>query len=170
MWPVSITWRAAIQPQCIWLSVPRKTSGNSWHDEPRSTPLSSKSLTSLIGQLRASQSEYKGVIPLHEPTVFDYKPGRLSGHFLKLRRRKEIHDLHFHDLRREAPSWLFQKGLNPVEVPTIPDHKDTKMLICYAHLRAEHLVGRLGSFIPTPHRKSFCCFLDWIPIPFPNPR
>ena len=30
------------------------------------------------------------------------------------------------------------------EVATITDHKDTKKLMCYTHLRAEDLVGRLG--------------------------
>ena len=82
--------------------------------------------------MRTSQSESKGVFPLHETTLFDYKPRGLSGEFLKLCRRKEIHDLHFHDLRHEATSRLFEKGLNPVEVATITGHKDTKMLMRYA--------------------------------------
>ena len=113
-------------------------------DRPRTIPLSNSSLTSLIAQLRASQSESGGVIPLHEPTIFDYQPRGFSGEFLKLCRRKGIHDLHFHDLRHEATSRLFEKGLNPVEVATITGHKDTKMLMRYTHLRAEDLVGRLG--------------------------
>ena len=37
-----------------------------------------------------------------------------------------------------------EKGLNLVEVATITDHKDTRMLMRYTHLRAEDLVGRLG--------------------------
>ena len=94
--------------------------------------------------MRASQSGYEGVIPLHEPTVFDYKPRGLSGEFLKLCRRKGIDNLHFHDLRHEATSRLFEKGLNPVEVATITGHKDTKMLMRYTHLRAEDLARKLG--------------------------
>ena len=113
-------------------------------DTPRTIPLSTDAVTVLRAQLRASQSGYEGVIPLHEPTLFDYKPRGLSGEFLKLCRRKEIHDLHFHDLRHEATSRLFEKGLNPVEVATITGHKNTKMLMRYTHLRAEDLVGRLG--------------------------
>ena len=111
---------------------------------PEPSPLSTDAVSVLRAQLRASQSEYGGVIPLHEPTVFDYKPRGLSGEFLKLCRRKGIHDLHFHDLRHEATSRLFEKGLNPVEVATITEHKDTRILIRYTHLRAEDLVGRLG--------------------------
>ena len=113
-------------------------------DTPRAIPLSSDAIASLRGQLRASQNESKGVIPLHEPTIFDYKPRGLSGEFLKLCRRKRIHDLRFHDLRHEATSRFFEKGLNPVEVATITGHKDTRMLMRYTHLRAEDLVGRLG--------------------------
>ena len=52
--------------------------------------------------------------------------------------------MHFHDLRHEATSRLFEKGLNPVEVATITDHKDARMLMRYTQLRAEDLVGRLG--------------------------
>ena len=63
---------------------------------------------------------------------------------MKLCRKVEINDLHFHDLRYKATSRLFEKGLNPVEVATITGHKDTKMLMRYTHLRAEDLVGRLG--------------------------
>ena len=67
-----------------------------------------------------------------------------TGALLRLCKRKGIEDLHFHDLRHEATSRLFEKGLNPVEVATITGHKDTKMLMRYTHLRAEDLVRRLG--------------------------
>ena len=59
-------------------------------------------------------------------------------------RKVGIEDLRFHDLRHEATSRLFEKGLNPIEVATITGHKDTKMLMRYTHLRAEDLVERLG--------------------------
>ena len=94
--------------------------------------------------MRASQSESKGVIPLHETSLFTYSLRGLSGAFLRLCRRIGIDNLHFHDLRHEATSRLFEKGLNPVEVATITGHKDTRMLMRYTHLRAEDLVGRLG--------------------------
>ncbi len=79
-----------------------------------------------------------------ESTIFDYRPRGLSGEFLKLCRKTNIDDLHFHDLRHEATSRFFEKGLNPVEVATITGHKDTRMLMRYTHLRAEDLVKRLG--------------------------
>jgi len=81
---------------------------------------------------------------LTETPLFSYTARGLSGAFLKLCRKVKIDDLHFHDLRHEATSRLFEKGLNPVEVATITGHKDTRMLMRYTHLRAEDLVGRLG--------------------------
>ena len=73
-----------------------------------------------------------------------YSPNSVTGRFLKLCRKVGIENLRFHDLRHEATSRLFEKGLNPVEVATITGRKDTKMLMRYTHLRAEDLVGRLG--------------------------
>ena len=113
-------------------------------DIPRTIPLSSEAIASLRAQLRASQSESRGVISLHECPLFTYSLRGLSGAFLRLCRKLNITNLRFHDLRHEATSRLFEKGLNPVEVATITGHKDTKMLMRYTHLRAEDLVGRLG--------------------------
>ena len=55
-----------------------------------------------------------------------------------------LKDLRFHDLRHEATSRLFERGLNPMEVAAITGHKTLQMLKRYTHLRAEDLVGRLG--------------------------
>ena len=94
--------------------------------------------------MSGSQRHSTSVIELTETPLFTYTARGLSGAFLKLCRKVKIDDLHFHDLRHEATSRLFEKGLNPVEVATITGHKDTKMVIRYTHLRAEDLVGRLG--------------------------
>ena len=57
---------------------------------------------------------------------------------------KLFKDLRFHDLRHEATSRLFEKGLNPMQVAAITGHKTLQMLKRYTHLRVEDLVGRLG--------------------------
>ena len=57
---------------------------------------------------------------------------------------KLLKDLRPHDLRHEATSRLFEKGLNLMEVAAITGHKTLQMLKRYTHLRAEDLVGRLG--------------------------
>jgi integrase len=84
------------------------------------------------------------VIPIEEQPIFQITGSRLFKDFQRLREEIGIIDFRWHDLRHEATSRLFEKGLNPVEVATITGHKDTKMLMRYTHLRAEDLVGRLG--------------------------
>lgn len=55
-----------------------------------------------------------------------------------------ISDLRFHDLRHEATSRLFEKGLNLMEVASITGHKTLEMLKRYTHLRASELATKLG--------------------------
>jgi site-specific recombinase XerD len=55
-----------------------------------------------------------------------------------------MEDWRFHDLRHEATSRLFEKGLNMMEVASITGHEDLKMLKRYTHIRPETLVERLG--------------------------
>ena len=50
-----------------------------------------------------------------------------------------ITDCHFHDLRNEATTRCFEKRLNPVEVATITEHKETRVLMRYTHLKAEDM-------------------------------
>jgi len=109
----------------------------------QSQTFSSAALASLTGQMRVSQRRSGRIFELTESPLFSYTARGLSGAFLKLCRKVKIEDLHFHDLRHEATSRLFEKGLNPVEVATITGHKDTRMLMRYTHLRAENLVERL---------------------------
>ena len=59
-------------------------------------------------------------------------------------KRAGIKDLHFHDLRHEAITRLFEKGFNVLEVSTISGHKTLQMLQRYTHLRAENFLERLG--------------------------
>lgn len=49
-----------------------------------------------------------------------------------------------HDLRHEATSSFFERGLNVVEVASITGHKTLAMLQRYTHLRAEDLAKKLG--------------------------
>jgi integrase len=64
--------------------------------------------------------------------------------FNRAARRAEIEDFHFHDLRHEATSRLFEIGLNIMEVATITGHKDLRMLRRYTHLKAEDLAKKLA--------------------------
>jgi integrase len=55
-----------------------------------------------------------------------------------------LRELRFHDLRHEAVTRLFEKGLNPIEVGMVSGHKTLSMLQRYTHLKAESLLHRLG--------------------------
>jgi integrase len=54
-----------------------------------------------------------------------------------------LSDLIFHDLRHEATSRFFKKGLNPMQVAAITGHKTFQMLKRYTHLKAEDLAKML---------------------------
>ena len=53
-------------------------------------------------------------------------------------------DLRFHDLRHEATSRLFEKGLDVMGVAAITGHKDLRMPQRYTYLRVEDLARKLG--------------------------
>ena len=75
--------------------------------------------------------------------VFPIKPAALQSCWKRLIQKQQIEDLHFHDLRHEATSRFFEKGLNVMEVASITGHKDLRMLQRYTHLRAEDLAKKL---------------------------
>jgi len=58
-------------------------------------------------------------------------------------RRAGIKDLRFHDLRHEAVSRMFEKGLNPMEVAQISGHQTLQMLKRYTHLQIGDLAKKL---------------------------
>lgn len=54
-----------------------------------------------------------------------------------------LENLRFHDLRHEATTRFFEKGLEMMEVSTITGHKSLQMLRRYTHLRAEDIALKL---------------------------
>lgn len=57
----------------------------------------------------------------------------------------KIENLRWHDLRHEAASRLFEKGLHPIEVASITGHKSMQMLKRYTHLRPTDLLAKLDA-------------------------
>jgi integrase len=83
--------------------------------------------------------------------LFSVKPGSIRSAFLIAMKsaRKSIggallQNIRFHDLRHEAVTRLFEKGLNPLEVGMVSGHKTLSMLQRYTHLRSEELVAKLA--------------------------
>jgi len=104
-------------------------------DVPRTVPLS-----------QAALIELKSFGVKKEGQVFSLRPESMSQAFERAceSHRANIPDVHFHDLRHEATSRLFEKGLNLMEVAAITGHKTLEMLKRYTHLRAEDLAKKLG--------------------------
>lgn len=78
-----------------------------------------------------------------EPRVFPMAEGTFNQAWRRIVARAEVANLHFHDLRHEGVSRLFEKGLNVMEVATISGHKELRMLRRYTHLSADDLVAKL---------------------------
>ena len=110
------------------LSVPETKTGT-----PRRLPLSSRALTVLDSLVRHIDGQ-----------VWRMRPDSISQAFERTCSTAGIKGLTFHDLRHEATSRLFEKGLNPMQVAAITGHKTLQMLKRYTHLRAEDLVALIG--------------------------
>jgi len=74
----------------------------------------------------------------------DLTSNAISHRFSNLCTKLEIEGLRFHDLRHEATSRLFEKGLDMMEVASITGHKTLHMLKRYTHLKAEDLAKKLN--------------------------
>ena len=68
----------------------------------------------------------------------------VSDRLALVRAKAGITDLHFHDLRHEAISRLFEKGLQIHEVARISGHRDWKQLKRYTQLTAKSLVPKIN--------------------------
>lgn len=109
---------------------------------PRTVPLSTRALNAIQVQPRSIDGR-----------LFSAKPGSIRSAFLitltKAQRTKPesnefLRGLRFHDLRHEAVTRLFEKGLNPIEVGMVSGHKTLAMLQRYTHLRTSELLRKLG--------------------------
>ncbi|MCA7892074.1 site-specific integrase [Burkholderia cepacia] len=100
---------------------------------PRKVPLSTRAVEALTW-----------CPPPHRGRVFKLTQSAMKYAFSRVREECGLGTLRFHDLRHEAASRLFEKGLNVIEVATITGHKNLKHLQRYTHLRAEDLALKLG--------------------------
>lgn len=62
----------------------------------------------------------------------------------RLRARAGLFDLRFHDLRHEAISRFFERGLSVPEVALISGHRDPRMLFRYTHPVREAILKKLS--------------------------
>jgi integrase len=101
--------------------IPKRFDGKVWGVEPHSISQAFRKAVARARKIYEKECEEKKVKP---------DPGYLL-------------DLTFHDLRHEATSRFFEKGLNPMQVAAITGHKTLQMLKRYTHLKAEDLAELL---------------------------
>lgn len=76
--------------------------------------------------------------------VFQYTSNGIKSTWRFMIKKLGIENLHFHDLRHEAVSRLFELGtLDMLEVAAISGHKSLSMLKRYTHLKAQRLVRKM---------------------------
>jgi integrase len=71
--------------------------------------------------------------------IFPYNGRSVGTAFRRQCQDLKILDLHFHDLRHEGTSRLFEAGFSIEQVALVTGHKDWKMLRRYTHLKPEGL-------------------------------
>lgn len=98
---------------------------------PRAQAALSRMRKALGGSLDAMPSKYT-----------------VSIYFKRAADRGQLQNLHFHDLRREGTSRLFERGLDLEEVAAITGHKTWAMLAVYTKPRAEDLAAKLAKKKP----------------------
>lgn len=74
---------------------------------------------------------------------FGVKPDSITQAFERVAKRAGLSDVRFHDLRHEAASRLFEKGLGIEEVASITGHADWRSLKRYTHPSIEAIAAKL---------------------------
>src|SRR5262249_27774277 len=93
----------------------------------------SKNGYSRIIPLSPGELKLLSGLPVIEDRVFPITALALRLAWDRVRSRAGAADLHFHDLRHEAISRFFERGLTIPEVALISGHRDARMLFRYTH-------------------------------------
>ena len=88
---------------------------------------------------------------LRKLDVQDGKVFPISANCLRLawnraRKKADITDLRFHDLRHEAVSRFFEMGMSVPEVALVSGHKDLRQLFRYTHLNPTSVFRKYEAF------------------------
>lgn len=103
---------------------PRKKKGNH-----KTVPLLDEAVTIIKKQPKNTE----------DGRVFPYHPKCVGQAFRRACRNLGIVDLHFHDLRHEGTTRLFEMGYTTQQVQLFTGHEDLNMLQRYTHLKAKDM-------------------------------
>lgn len=84
-------------------------------------------------------------LPRIDERILPYNGDSVSAAFDRACGRLGIEDLHFHDLRHEGISRLFEAGLGIHEVALVSGHTSWAMLRRYTHIRPEDVLEKLNA-------------------------
>lgn len=137
----SLQWEWVDLPKRL-VRIPLSARGAENKGVPAALPLSSRAhqvLLSLhpLDEMGALQANPCG-------PILNTTPNAVRCIWKRVLPKLGIENLRWHDLRHEAASRLFEKGLHPFEVASITGHKSMQMLKRYTHLKPESLVAKLG--------------------------
>ena len=82
--------------------------------------------------------------PSNQELIFPISPNAVRLNWNRLRAQAELPHIRFHDLRHEAISRLFEKGLSVPEVASISGHRTPSQLFRYAHADLKLIRRRLN--------------------------
>lgn len=90
-------------------------------------------------------SEQRAALGRDTGFIFPYDGRSVGAAFRRVCRDLGIEDLHYHDLRHEGISRLFEADWDIPQVAAVSGHKDWKMLQRYTHLRPSFIASRAGA-------------------------
>lgn len=115
-------------------------------------------LNSLALEVLKSQWTEKAVPgDLVFPQVAGFSPDNVSKGFATVARRLKIADIHFHDLRRTAASWMRMQGVDAHTVAEVLGHRDMRVARIYQRLGPDYLsaaMNRLDAVFAEPKQLS----------------
>lgn len=112
--------------------------------ESRGVPLTRRAMAALLSVRSVREYKWRRQKTYSDDGPFSkIDPSVIRHSFMRARDKAGMPDLRFHDLRHEATSRLFEKGLNTMEVASVTGHKTLIMLRRYSHLSMEHLLAKL---------------------------
>jgi integrase len=98
---------------------------------------------SRILPLTDAVAEILAMIPVKADRLFPITSNSFRLAWDRQRKRAGIRDLHFHDLRHEATSRFFERGLTVPEVALLSGHRDARMLFRYTHAARGEIIRKL---------------------------
>lgn len=119
----------------------RATLNETKNNERRALPIAGYALELLKQHSKVRQFDSELVFPdPHDGS----KPWSFETTWRNARKRAEVEDFRFHDLRHSAASYLAMSGATTAEIAEVLGHKTLQMVKRYAHLSDQHISDVVG--------------------------